>query len=59
VLWDIGMKRGNIPLLGVLSYAGTILSTVLLVALGLAHATLALGVACALMVFAAVIATRA
>lgn len=58
VLWDIGMKRGNIPLLGVLSYAGTVLSTILLVALGLAQATWTLGVACALMVAAAVIATR-
>lgn len=58
VLWDIGMKRGNIPLLGVLSYAGTVLSTVLLVALGLAQATWTLAVACALMVGAAVIATR-
>ena len=36
LLWDIGMKSGNVPLLGVLSYASPILSTALLVALGLA-----------------------
>jgi hypothetical protein len=56
--WDIGMKRGNVPLLGVLSYAALILSTLLLVCLGLAQATWSLAVACALMVIAAVIATR-
>ena len=35
LLWDVGMKGGNVPLLGVLSYASPILSTALLVALGL------------------------
>ena len=59
VLWDIGMKQGNVPLLGVLSYAALILSTALLVALGLAQATWSLAFACALMVLAAFIATRA
>ncbi len=58
VLWDIGMKKGNVPLLGVLSYASLILSTALLVALGLAEATWSLAAACALMVAAAVVATR-
>ena len=58
VLWDIGMKKGNVPLLGVLSYAALILSTALLVALGLAAANWSLGLACALMVAAAFIATR-
>jgi drug/metabolite transporter (DMT)-like permease len=58
MLWDIGMKHGNIAVLGVLSYASPILSTALLVALGLAQPTIALGAACILMVAAAVIATR-
>lgn len=58
VLWDIGMKHGNVPLLGVLSYASPILSTALLVALGLAEATWSLAIACGLMVLAAVVATR-
>jgi drug/metabolite transporter (DMT)-like permease len=58
LLWDIGMKKGNVPLLGVLSYAALILSTALLVALGFAEPAWTLGVACALMVAAAVIATR-
>ena len=40
LLWDIGMKQGNVPLLGVLSYASPIISTGLLVALGLAAADL-------------------
>jgi drug/metabolite transporter (DMT)-like permease len=58
LLWDIGMKGGSVPVLGVLSYASPILSTALLVALGLAQATWSLAVACALMVAAAAIATR-
>jgi drug/metabolite transporter (DMT)-like permease len=58
LFWDIGMKNGNVPLLGVLSYAVPILSTLLLIALGLAQPTWALAVACGLMVAAAAIATR-
>jgi len=58
LLWDIGMKKGNVPLLGVLSYAALILSTALLVALGFAEPAWSLALACALMVAAAVIATR-
>ena len=59
LLWDIGMKGGSVPLLGVLSYASPIVSTALLVALGLAQASWSLAVACGLMVAAAIIATRA
>jgi drug/metabolite transporter (DMT)-like permease len=59
LLWDIGMKKGNVPLLGVLSYAALILSTALLVALGFAEPAWTLAVACGLMVAAALIATSA
>jgi drug/metabolite transporter (DMT)-like permease len=58
LLWDIGMKRGDVPLLGVLSYASPIISTGLLAALGVAAATWQLGLACIMMVAAAAIATR-
>jgi drug/metabolite transporter (DMT)-like permease len=58
LFWDVGMKHGNVPLLGVLSYGALLLSTALLVALGLAQPTWKLAVACALMVAAAVVATR-
>jgi len=58
LFWDVGMKMGNVPLLGVLSYGALILSTALLVALGLAQPTWSLAIACALMVAAAVVATR-
>jgi drug/metabolite transporter (DMT)-like permease len=58
LLWDIGMKRGDVSLLGVLSYASPVISTVLLVALGFAEPAWTLAVACGLMVAAAVIATR-
>jgi len=58
LLWDIGMKQGDTSLLGVLAYASPVISTGLLVLLGLAEATWALAVACALMVAGAAIATR-
>ncbi len=58
LLWDIGMKGGSVPLLGVLSYASPIISTALLVLLGYAQAAWSLAAACVLMVLAAVIATR-
>jgi drug/metabolite transporter (DMT)-like permease len=59
LLWDIGMKQGDTSLLGVLAYASPVISTGLLVVLGLAAATWQLAVACTLLVAAAVIATRA
>jgi drug/metabolite transporter (DMT)-like permease len=57
-LWDIGMKHGQIAALGVLAYASPVISTVLLVAFGLAAPTLALAVACALMIAAAALVAR-
>jgi drug/metabolite transporter (DMT)-like permease len=53
LLWDIGMKNGDVSLLGVLSYASPIIATVLLVALGLAAPTWALAAACGLKRWAA------
>jgi len=58
LLWDIGMKNGDVSLLGVLSYASPIVAPALLVALGLAAPTWALEAACGLMVLGAVPATR-
>ena len=55
-VWDIGVKRGDIRLLGVLSYAAPVLSTLILVAAGYAEPSSALGVACALIVLGAVTA---
>lgn len=56
-LWDIGMKRGDVSLLGVASYASPVLSTLTLVAAGYAEATSTLAIACILIVTGAVIAT--
>jgi drug/metabolite transporter (DMT)-like permease len=58
LLWDIGMKRGRVATLGVLSYASPVLSTLLLVAAGLSQSSLALWAACAMMTVAGVLATR-
>lgn len=37
--WDLGMKRGHVRLLGLLSYATPLLSTLVLIAVGLATAS--------------------
>jgi drug/metabolite transporter (DMT)-like permease len=55
--WDYGTKHGELAVLGTLAYGAPILSTLLLVALGLAPLTIQLGVACALVVGGAWIAT--
>lgn len=57
--WDVGMKRGDIKLLGVASYAAPVLSTLILVAAGFAAASWTLVLAAVLIVAGAVIATRA
>ena len=57
-LWDLGMKRGDIRLLGTASYAAPILSTILLVLFGFAPAHWTLALACVLIVGGAVVAVR-
>ncbi len=57
--WDIGMKRGNIQLLGVASYAAPLLSTLALVAAGIAPATPILLLAAVLITLGAALAARA
>ena len=56
--WDHGTKHGELPVLGILAYGAPVLSTLLLVTLGLASPTLELFIACALVVGGAWIATR-
>lgn len=56
LLWDIGMKHGQIALLGILSIGAPILSTGLLVLFGMARPSAALAIACAVMVAAVGIA---
>jgi len=58
-LWDIGVKHGNIQVLGTASYAAPLLSTVLLVATGFAPLTWSLLIAACLITGGAVIAARA
>ena len=58
LLWDIGMKRGNVPLLGVLSYSAPVISTITLVLAGYAETGWALGAVVLLIVAGASIASR-
>lgn len=57
--WDIGMKKGDIQLLGVASYAAPLLSTLVLVVAGIAEATVTLGIATVLITAGAALAARA
>ncbi len=57
--WDIGMKRGDIQLLGVAAYAAPLLSTLALVSAGLSPATITLAGAAVLIVGGAALAARA
>lgn len=59
LLWDIGMKHGNVAYLGVLGYATPVLSTAMLILLGIASPSLALALACALILAAAFVARPA
>ena len=57
-LWDHGVKRGDLRLLGTLSYLTPLASTAVLVLAGRAEASWRLAVACVLIVGGAVIAAR-
>lgn len=56
--WDIGMKRGDIRVLGAMSYATPLLSTFFLIAAGYARPTAALGLAALLITGGGLIAAR-
>lgn len=56
--WDLGVKRGDIQALGAISYASPLLSTLLLVAAGLAPLDGVVAVACLLIVAGAVLAAN-
>ncbi len=58
-LWDVGVKRGDIQMLGVGSYAAPLLSTLLLIATGFAAASLSLVLAAGLIAGGALVAARA
>ncbi len=57
-LWDRGMKRGDIQVLGAASYAAPVISTLALVAFGHAGASLSLGLAVALIVAGSLVAAK-
>ena len=56
--WDYGLKRGDIFVLGALSYMSPLLSTVLLIGLGLTAMHWSVVIACALVMLGAVIAAK-
>jgi len=57
--WDVGMKKGDIQLLGVASYAAPLLSTLALVVAGIAPPSLILLVSAGLIAGGAALAARA
>lgn len=58
-LWDIGVKQGNIQLLGVISYAAPLLSTLILVVFGIAEPSIILLASAVLIAGGAFLAARA
>ncbi|NJL01081.1 MAG: DMT family transporter [Spirulinaceae cyanobacterium SM2_1_0] len=56
--WDYGVKHGDIRLLGTLAYAAPLLSTLLLVLVGLAAPSWRLAIACLTIIGGAAIAVR-
>lgn len=58
-VWDIGVKRGDIQMLGTSSYAAPLLSTLVLVLAGIAMPTWTLAIAAVLITGGAAIAARA
>ncbi|MDQ7072020.1 MAG: EamA family transporter [Rhodobacterales bacterium] len=58
-VWDVGVKRGDIQLLGVASYGAPLLSTFLLVIFGIATPSWSLALATLLITGGAIIAARA
>lgn len=54
-LWDRGMKHGDIQLLGVLSYLSPLLSTLILVGLGVAALSTSLVIGCLLITLGAIV----
>ncbi|MER9843882.1 EamA family transporter [Mesorhizobium australicum] len=56
--WDIGVKRGNIQVLGAASYAAPLLSTLVLIAAGAAEPSLRILAACVLITGGAALAAK-
>lgn len=56
-VWDIGMKKGDVALLGVASYAAPVLSTLILVLAGYTQPSWLLALSCVLIVTGAMVAS--
>ena len=56
--WDVGVKHGDIQVLGAAAYSAPLLSTLLLIAFGFGALTPAVGVACVAITLGAVIAAK-
>lgn len=57
-VWDYGIKRGDVPVLGAASYLAPLLSTLVLIVAGFAEFTWMIGAACLLITFGALLASR-
>ncbi|MEM8824206.1 MAG: EamA family transporter [Pseudomonadota bacterium] len=57
-LWDMGVKHGDLPVLGAVSYAAPLLSTLVLILAGQAELTWVIAAACLLITGGAVLAAK-
>lgn len=56
--WDYGVKHGDIQVLGALSYAAPLLSTLVLIMAGMASFSWVMGLACLLITFGGLVAAK-
>ena len=57
-VWDYGVKRGDIQVIGASAYAAPLLSTAILIVSGYAEATSTIGIAALLIAGGAVLASK-
>lgn len=56
-VWDVGMKKGDIKLLGSLSYATPLFSTLLLIIFGFAYSNTIIWIACLLIIIGSIVSS--
>lgn len=57
-LWDFALKNGDIKILGSLAYLAPLLSTLILVVVGISEMSMTIAIACVLIVFGSIISSK-
>jgi len=57
-LWDFALKNGDIKILGSLAYLAPLLSTLILVFVGISKMTITIAIACVLIVLGSLVSSK-